>query len=47
LRDCPAPGRPIYGDRRPCATILVAEVDQQRVRVVLDAQAMIGVGFLV
>jgi hypothetical protein len=41
----PLPRRPIDGEGGPPAAILVAEVDQQRVSAVLDAQAMPRIGF--
>src|SRR5215207_2414495 len=47
LGDGPAPALPIDRDRRPSATGFVAQMDQQRVGVVLDAEAMLGVRFLV
>jgi hypothetical protein len=36
----PLPRRPIDGEGGPPAAVFVAEVDQQRVSAVLDAQAM-------
>lgn len=40
----PLPGHPIDGDGGPAATVLVAEVNEQGVRVVLDPQPMPRVG---
>ena len=38
--NCPAPARPVDGEHGPARAVLVAEVDQERVGVVLDAQAV-------
>ncbi len=47
LGDSPVPSRPVDGQDDPPLAILVAEMDQQRVPVVLDAQPVVGVALLV
>ena len=43
----PAAGGPVDGEDGPSCAVLVAEVNEQRFAVVLDAQAMGGVALLV
>src|SRR5439155_1698022 len=47
LRHGPGAGLAIDGDRRPARSVFVAEVDQQRVGVVLDAQPVLRIRCLV
>jgi hypothetical protein len=43
----PAPGQAIDGDGGPAVAVLAAEMDQQRVVVVLDAQTVLRAALLV
>jgi hypothetical protein len=42
----PLTGLPVDGERGPTGAVLVAQVDEQGVSVVLDAQAVPGIGLL-
>jgi hypothetical protein len=47
LCDRPPPTFPIYCDGRPSTGVFIAEMDQQGVSVVLDTDAMLGIGLFV